>query len=180
MELVVELHQVLAGLGGELHVHAGSRTVVGNAVLGAVGGDGLVHGAQLLLDDAEAVGDKLVGGGGDLVLVLDPVLVVDVDHHAEDVLGPLGVDILKPKIDDRCIPVAEGGGEAGAVAARCGQKAGTADRDGPVPLCLIGILGTCDKDLADRSIRRVAISSRKAPTFNFVAFQGKVRTGKGG
>ena len=179
-ELVVELHQVLAGLGGELHVHAGRGFVVGDPVFTLVGGDGLVHVAEFLLDDVESVGDELVGGGRDLVLVLDPVLVVDVDDHAKDVLGALGVDILEAEVDHGRVLVAEGGGEVGAVAARGPEEAGAADQDRAIPFRLVGVLRLRDEDLAQRGVGRISVGSRDLLAFDFVAPEGEVRKDAGG
>ena len=178
-ELVIELHQVLAGLGAELHVHAGSRTVVRDAVLGSVGGDGLVHGAELLLDDAEAVGDEFVGARGDLVFVLDPVLVVDVDDHAQDIFGPLGVDVLEAEVDDGRVLVAEGGGETGTIAARGGLEAGAVDENGFIPFGLIGVLRWRDEDLPQGGVGRVIESHRDFLALDLVAPKGEVGENEG-
>ena len=173
-ELVVELHQVFTGFGGELHVHAGGRLVVRDAVFTLVGGDGLVYVAELLLDDVETVGYELVGGGCDLVLVLDPVLVVDVDHHAQDVLGALGVDILEAEVDHGRVLVAEGGGEVGTVAARGPEEAGAADQDRAIPFRLVGVLRLRDEDLAQRGVGRISVGSRDLLAFDLVAPEGEV------
>ena len=106
-KLVVKLHDVLACLGGELHLHCGSGSDVRYHVLTLELGDGLVDVAKLFLDDPETFSDELVGAGRDLVLVLDPVFVVDIDHHLEDLLSPSGVHVVDRKVYDRGILAVE-------------------------------------------------------------------------
>ena len=115
--LVVDFRNLLAGLHGELHVHAGGCTEVRHAVAALEVRDAAVHVAQFFLDDAETLGDELVGAGGNEVLVLDPLLIVHVHEHVEHIYGTLGVHVIHGEVDHRGVFVGQGYGEAGQVGA---------------------------------------------------------------
>ena len=129
-ELRVQVEYLRAGLAALAHVEAGCGLHVGKQVGALVGGDVLVDVAELLLDDAEALVDEHGGAHGDLVLVLDPVLVVDGDQGVEHVLGALGVDVLEREVDDRGVLAVEGGREARGVGGRGPGDGGARDVDG--------------------------------------------------
>ncbi len=176
-ELVVEFHQVLAGFSAELHVHLGGGAAVGHAVGGAERGDGLVHAAELFLDDAEAVGDEFVGACGDLVLVLDPVLVVAVDDHPQDVFGPLGVDVAVVEVDDGRVLAVEGGAEAAAGSAGGALDAAAGHEDRAVPLGLFGVLGAGHEDAAEGRVGRVTVGGGDVGGLELVLAAGEVEEG---
>ena len=165
---------MLAGLCAELHVHLDGSAVVRQAVGRAVGGDGLVHGAEFLLYDAETVGYEFVGGSGDLVLVLDPVLVVAVDEHPEHILRPLGVDVTVVEVDDGGVLAVDVGAEAAAAGPGGVLRAGVRDQYGPAPLCLVGIFGLGYEDLAERGVGGVAVCGRDILGLDFVAAARKL------
>ena len=179
-ELVVELHQVLAGFGTELHVHLGGGAAVGHAVGAAEGSDGLVHAAELLLDDAQAVGDKLVGARGDLVLVLDPVLVVAVDDHPQDVFGPLGVDVAVVEVDDGRVLAVEGGAEASPGSPCRTLEAAAGHEDRAVPAGLVGILGAGHQDPAEGCLGRITVGGGDVLGPEFVLTPGEIAQDHGG
>ena len=106
-QLGAELEYAGAGLAALAHVHAGRGLHVGKQVLALVGRDVLVHDAQLMLYHREALVDEHRGAHGYLVLVLDPVLVVDGYQGVEHVLGPLGAHVVDGEVDDRGLVVVE-------------------------------------------------------------------------
>lgn len=123
----------------------------------AVVGDGLVNGAKLLFDDAETVGDELVGGSGYLVLVLDPVLVIDVDDHPQDILGTLGIHISIIKVDYGGILAVKARSQAAAARA-CGiLQTGPGHIDSPVKFGFVRILRAGHNDITNRSSCRIPI-----------------------
>ena len=155
-QLVGQVLDALAGLGAQLHIQPGGGADVGQALLALVGGDGLVHVAEFVLDHAQAVGDELVGGGGDLVLVLDPDLVVDVDHRVEDLGGALGVDVLDGQVDHGGVLVGQGRGHLGEVAARGAVEAAARHVDGALERGGLGVAGGHQRHAAQRRGERVA------------------------
>ena len=82
------------------HIEARGGVDVGHELFALVGGDVAVHAGQLVLDHGEALVDEDRGAVGDLVLVFDPVLVIDGDQGVEDVLGALDVGVLQGEGDD--------------------------------------------------------------------------------
>ncbi len=165
---------MLAGFGADLHVHLHCRPVVREAVCRAVGGDGLVHASEFLLDDSEPVGDELVGGGGNLVLVLDPVLVIDVDDHPQDILCPLGVDVTIGEVDDGGVLAVDVGAEAAAGGLGCTLEGAFGHEYGSVPLRLVGVFGAGYEDFAERGVGGVAVCGRDVFGPEFVLALGEV------
>ena len=93
-DLVVDLEDAVGGGGVLREVDVRHRIHVGQQVLALVGRDVLVDVAQLLLDEAETVVDEEGGAHHDLVLVLEPVVVVDRDQHVEEVVGAAFRDVV--------------------------------------------------------------------------------------
>lgn len=98
-ELGAEFEYPGAGLAALGHVHAGRGLHVGKQVLALVGRDVLVHAAELTLYHREPLVDEHRGAHGYLVLVLDPVLVVDGYQRVQHVLGPLGAHVVERETD---------------------------------------------------------------------------------
>ena len=115
VELVAQIDQHGVGAAGLLHIYLRGSRHIGNEVVALVGGDGVVHAAQLLLDDIEALVNEVGSADGYLVLVLDPALIVDIDKGIEEVLGPLCGDVLIGEIDDGGLLVLEHSVETVAV-----------------------------------------------------------------
>ena len=154
-QLVVQRLDVAAGFGGQLHVQAHGGGGVRDAMLAAERGDGAVHVAEFLFDDAQAVGDELVGGRADLVLVLDPDLVIHVDHHVQDLRGALDVDVLQGEVDDGGVAAAEGHAEAAQHPARGGVGAAAGDEEGAFGGGGVGVRRRQEGDAADGGLHGV-------------------------
>ena len=159
LELVVEGQYLVVDLVALLHVHARSGADIGDEVLALVLGDVAVDGGEFLLDDLETVVDEHRGREGDLVLVLYPVLVVDVDEGVEDVLSPGYRDVVVRKDNDVGVLLAEGRGELRRVL-REGSVHGRA-ADAYLGILLLGIVvdaGGYD-DISDGGGKGVSHSS---------------------
>ena len=110
-EAGVEIHDLLAHIAALLHILLCCSLYVGQQVGTLEGRDILIHVAQLMFDDTEALGDETGGGNGHLVLVVEPVLAVYGDDGVEDILGTLGKHILVTQVDDGSLLLAETYGE---------------------------------------------------------------------
>ena len=94
VELVVQLLHLLVDDSVLLHVHVGGGSHVGDHVGRLVSGDVGIDIGELTLDHIKTVIDELGGRPRKEVFVLDPLDVVDGDQGADDVLSPLGGDII--------------------------------------------------------------------------------------
>ena len=65
-----------------------------------VGRDAVVDHTQLVLEQGEPLGDEVGGVGRDLVLVLNPLVVVDLDDGAEHLVGILWGVVGVTEVDD--------------------------------------------------------------------------------
>ena len=99
-EAGVEIHDLLAQVAALLHILLCCGLYVRQQVGTLEGRDILIHVAQLMLDNAKALGDETGGGNGHLILVVEPVLAVYGDDGVEDILGTLGLYIRIGKIYD--------------------------------------------------------------------------------
>ena len=84
---------------------------------------------ELLLDDLQTVADELVGGNDGLVAVLHPLLVIDGDDGAEDIVGTEVGHVVAADIDDARRILLRCGGDAGPVIAGGCAVADAADED---------------------------------------------------
>ena len=114
-ELAVQGQQFTLVLGALRQILRGGCLDVGQEVFALEGGNVFVDVAQLALDDAEAVGDELRGADGDLVLVLDPVFVVDLDEGIQQVFGLADGGIADAEVDDGGLLVAQAGLKGGSI-----------------------------------------------------------------
>ena len=128
-ELAVQGQQFPLVLGALRQILRGGCLDVGQEVFALEGGNVFVDVAQLALDDAEAVGDELRGADGDLVLVLDPVFVVDLDEGVQQVFGLADGGIADAEVDDGGFLVAQAGLKGGGVGIGGGLQAALAVGD---------------------------------------------------
>ena len=99
-ETGVEIHDLLAHVAALLHILLSCGFYIRQQVGTLEGRDILIHIAQLMLDDTEALGDETGGGNGHLVLVVEPVLAIYGDDGVQHILGTLGLYIRIGKIHD--------------------------------------------------------------------------------
>ena len=149
-QLGAELEYAGAGLAALAHVHACRGLHVGKQVLALVGRDVLVHDAQLMLYHREALVDEHRGAHGYLVLVLDPVFVVDGYQRVEHVLGPLGAHVVDGEVDDRGLVVVEPDHEVLRICGRGRLDAALAHADHTLEGFVGGNRGAHDADAAYR------------------------------
>ena len=169
-QLGAELEYAGAGLAALAHVHAGRGLHVGKQVLALVGRDVLVHDAQLMLYHREALVDEHRGAHGYLVLVLDPVLVVDGYQRVEHVLGPLGAHVLDGEVDDRGLVVVEPDHEVLRICGRGRLDAALAHADHALEGLLRGNRRAHDADAAYRG-RSERIVARGHAAGNLLAVE---------
>ena len=126
-------------LGGTLLCHGltGDSHHVGHGVGTLITGNVLIDITQLSLDDGQTLLDELVGGDADLVAVLDPLLAIDADDGAQDVLGTRDGVIDTPDVDNALGLLLLRGGNLGTIDLGCGGVAGTVDQDVAMQVLLI-------------------------------------------
>ena len=95
---------VLCRLG---QIEIGSGLHVRQQVFGFIRRDILIHMPQLVLNHTKTVADELGGADSNLVLVLNPFLIIDFNQGIEDVFRLLDGGILNAEIDNSGILVAE-------------------------------------------------------------------------
>ena len=109
--------------------HGSGRRDVGDEVLGLVRRDVVVHVAELLLDDGQAVADELVGADYLFVAVPHPLLVIDGDESVKDIVRPLERQVAVADVDNRRTLVPEARAGAAAHLVRRGRDAGARHLD---------------------------------------------------
>ena len=172
-QLGAELEYAGAGLAALAHVHACRGLHVGKQVLALVGRNVLVHDAQLMLYHREALVDEHRGAHGYLVLVLDPVLVVDGYQGVEHVLGPLGAHVVDGEVDDRGLIVVEPDHEVLRICGRGRLDAALAHADHALEGFVGGNRGAHDADAAYRG-RSERIVARGHAAGELLAVEGEL------
>ncbi len=99
-ELVVQCRQFLFVFSGLCHVEAGGCLHIGQQMFALVVGDVFVHVSQLVLYHVQTVADELRGADGNLVLVLNPVLIINLDQGVQYVFRFPGGGIVDAEVDD--------------------------------------------------------------------------------
>ena len=84
-------------------------------MLALVTGDVLVHIAQFTFNHAQTVTDELRGTDGNLVLVLDPLLIIYLDQRIQDIFRLWDGYVINAEIDDSGILVTQIRTQSGGV-----------------------------------------------------------------
>ena len=90
-------------------VEVGGRLYVGQQVLALETRDAVVHIAQLPLDHPQTLVNELRGADSDLVLIEDPMLIINLDQAIQDILRLLDRSVGDAQVDHRTLVVNKGG-----------------------------------------------------------------------
>ena len=139
----VEVENLLVGFRTALHILLCGSLYVGQQVAALERRNVFVDIAQLMLDDAQSLGDEARGGDGHLVFVVHPVLAIHGDDGVEHIFGTLGELVFIGEVDDRGLLLADGCRERCLDAVGHGIEIGTAHVQGLAFAYEFDVGGSC-------------------------------------
>ncbi len=156
IELVAEFLLLVADLGALLHVHCSGSCHIRNHLLALVGGNVAIYVGKLVLNNLQTVINEQGSTPRNLVLVSNPVLVVNADEGIEDILGPWNGTVFYCEGDN-----------SGHLVRDSGRKLGTVTSDSSIKCRFpyiyllyfrVRSLGSDENDVSDWRINAYSIS----------------------
>ncbi len=122
LQLILQIHDLLRNLLILRHIHRRRRTDIRNQIGRFVRRDIRIHISELTLDHTQTLVDKIRRRDSDLVLVADPILVIDTDQSVQQRLRPLGRLVSHRQIDHTALVAAHRYHHTAPIAARSSRN----------------------------------------------------------